>query len=267
MGREELKQVFEETKRLYTTDSVLKDSIKNSIKLQGVFLESESVTKFEDKNEKPVKIIVSQRKTLEAAEHYKGKLVCVHNFASARRAGGGVENGSTAQEECICRCSTLYPCLRSDEPYKKFYRPHNSNRDYLNNDDCIYTPDVTVFRKDDKKCSLLSKDEWYNVDVITCAAPNLRDNSLHVKMLRELHMKRLRRILDVAKAHGADVVILGAFGCGVFKNPTDIVASAYREVLKEYKYAFETIEFAVYCTPRDTSNYDTFKRYLGRQSC
>ena len=37
MGREELKQVFEETKRLYTTDSVLKDSIKNSIKLQGYF--------------------------------------------------------------------------------------------------------------------------------------------------------------------------------------------------------------------------------------
>ena len=72
----------------------------------------------------------------------------------------------------------------------------------------------------------------------------------------------MRRILDIAKERGNTVVILGAFGCGVFQNQPEVVAEAYASIVEEYRYDFEVIEFAVYCTPKDTRNYDVFKRRL-----
>lgn len=76
----------------------------------------------------------------------------------------------------------------------------------------------------------------------------------------QLHKKRMGRILDIAKYFGAQVVILGAFGCGAFQNPPSVVARAMREVVMEHKRDFQIIEFAVYCPPQDTANYDIFKR-------
>ena len=83
------------------------------------------------------------------------------------------------------------------------------------------------------------------------------------KALLELHEKRLSRILDVAAAAGNEVVILGAFGCGAFENNPEVVARAAKNVIAKYKRKFETIEFAVYCSPRDERNYEIFKRVLG----
>lgn len=68
----------------------------------------------------------------------------------------------------------------------------------------------------------------------------------------------MSRVLAIAKLMKADVVILGAFGCGVFENPPKLVAQAMYSTIKEHKYDFETIELAVYCSPRDTENYDAF---------
>lgn len=74
--------------------------------------------------------------------------MCVLNFASATNPGGGVVKGSSAQEEAICRCSTLYPNLKAERAWEKFYAPHRRARDPLHNDDCIYTPGVMVFKAD-----------------------------------------------------------------------------------------------------------------------
>lgn len=195
--------------------------------------------------------------------------------------GGGVTKGSNAQEEAICRCSTLYPCISDGRITDQFHEKHRKDLksgqlNALYNDDCIYTPNVTVFRKDTENPELLPENLWYEIDVISCAAPNLRNKpsnamnpdsgnkavSIKPSELLELHKKRMSRVLDIAKMNGAEVMILGAFGCGAFQNSPDVVARAMQGVAKDYLHSFKIIEFAVYCPPRDTKNYDVFKRTL-----
>lgn len=112
--------------------------------------------------------------------------------------------------------------------------------------------------------------------MITCAAPNLREIPGNIYNcengasaagvsnydLQIIHEKRLRRILDSAVMNHADTVILGAFGCGAFRNDPHAVASAAANVLSDYIYAFENIEFAVYCRPNDDFNYRVFNSVL-----
>lgn len=143
---------------------------------------------------------------------YAGKKVCILNFASATNPGGGVTKGSSAQEEAICRCSTLYANLKEQYAWNAFYAPHRRAHDPLHNDDCIYTPGVMVFKSDTDYPQLLPEEKWYSVNVLTCAAPNLRerpsnemnagdgDAAVHISRedLQILHEKRMRRVLEIA---------------------------------------------------------------------
>ena len=81
--------------------------------------------------------------------------------------------------------------------------------------------------------------------------------------LQALHEKRMRKVLEIAANKENDVVILGAFGCGAFCNPPLIVAQSMKNVVQEFQTCFDTIEFAVYCSPRDDSNYRVFKKIFG----
>lgn len=81
--------------------------------------------------------------------------------------------------------------------------------------------------------------------------------------LLAIHEKRFTRILDIALTNNNDVVILGAFGCGAFENNLGVVAAAAKNVVEKYIHAFRVIEFAVYCSPRDSHNYDVFSSVLG----
>ena len=229
--------------------------------------------------QKPARIIVSSKRTLEAAASYAyaGKKVCVLNFASATNPGGGVIKGSSAQEEAICRCSTLYPNLKEQHAWEKFYAPYRRDHDPLHNDDCIYTPGIVVFKSDTDYPKLMPEEKWYSVNVLTCAAPNLReqpsngmnsgdgDNTVHISReeLQALHEKRMQKILEIAWTKGNEVVILGAFGCGAFRNPPAVVAQAMKTVVQEYRMSFETIEVAVYCSTQYDTNYRIFQQVLG----
>ena len=86
---------------------------------------------------------------------------------------GGVKRGSNAQEECLCRCSGLYVCSSTQTMWDGFYS-HRQAHNPIYNDDIIYTPAVTVFKTDTEQPEIMDASDWYNVDVITCAAPNLR---------------------------------------------------------------------------------------------
>ena len=112
--------------------------------------------------------------TLQAASAYKNTKIAVHNFASATNPSSGVKRGSNAQEECLCRCSGLYFCLSTQTMWDGFYSPHRQAYNPIYNDDIIYTPAVTVFKTDTAQPEIMDASDWYDVDVITCAAPNLR---------------------------------------------------------------------------------------------
>lgn len=283
MGREENVNVFLDTEKLVKERKNLAEAVKYSTKNQILIPEymqvSDMMPAYENNKNSLARnadIIVSKKRSYEAASAYKDKKVCVHNFASATNPGGGVTKGSSAQEECLCRCSTLFFNLNTSDMWGGFYSPHRAAKNPIHNDDCIYTPDVVVFKTDTAVPKLMPESEWYKVNVVTCAAPNLRlmpSNGMNSgdgiccasvsdEELYELHVKRLKRIMDVAVAGGNEVIILGAFGCGAFENNPEVVAKASKEVATNYKNCFDVIEFAVYCSPRDEMNYNIFDRYI-----
>lgn len=277
MKREENIDIFQDTLRIFQENECLIKATKVAQENQQVIPETEILDDTRTTlYDNPATVIVSKKRSFEAASAYKDQKVCVHNFASASNPGGGVKNGANAQEECLCRCSNLYLCLKMPKLWDDFYLPHRTARNPLHNDDIIYTPGVRIIKSDTATPKLLPKSQWFDVDVITCAAPNLRerpgnsynpgDGSAPVKItdkaLLQLHEKRLRKILDVAYIKGNEIVILGAFGCGAFSNNPYVVATAAKNVIKDYLYKFKIIEFAIYCNPRDDSNYKSFMEIL-----
>lgn len=277
-------EVFEDTIKLIQENPRLQEAVQNSIDSQRLFLQKEDYHFTENKKrEKPADIVVSKKRSFEAAAVYarEGKKVCVLNFASSVNPGGGVKHGASAQEECLCRCSTLYPCLTVKRLWDGFYKPHRDLKNALYNDDCIYTPDIYVVKSDISVPERMQESDWYKVDVLTCAAPNLRNepNNLYnpgsgravtgltAEKLGELLSSRIRRIFQVAMMNDAEVLILGAFGCGAFRNPPELVAEVFGKLTGEYQKYFDTIEYAVFCRGYETENYDAFYRVFEPQKC
>ncbi len=216
-------------------------------------------------------IHVSMERSLAAAKKLKAAYpddrIGVLNFASAARPGGGVLRGAGAQEECLCRCSTLYECLNTKEMWAYYYAPNRARNDRMNTDTCIYSPDVTVCRTDTSIPQRMAEADWYKVDILTCAAPDFRMCMTPTEERQyAMHCSRARRILSTAAHHGITVLVLGAFGCGAFRNTPAAVAKAYRDVLKEYAGCFRHVEFAVYCSDRERENYTAFAEILNHEA-
>lgn len=272
-------EIFKDTEYEYRTNENLKAAVADSISNQKLILASD-VVEVDSQNGLEGKVVVSGKRTLEASEVYakQGKKVCVLNFASATNPGGGVVHGSSAQEEAICRCSTLYPCLNTKEMWNGFYGPHREADDSLYNDDCIFTPGVKVFKSDTNFPEFMQESEWWAVDVITSAAPNLRSvpsnmmnpnagskaASVTYEGLRKLLTSRIQRIFEVALRNKADVLILGAFGCGAFRNPPKLVAEFFAEFTEKYRGCFDVIEYAVFHVDHERANYEAFKNAMKR---
>lgn len=255
----ELVKAFDDTCRRCESDSRLSGSIRRS--RNTIVPESEDLGPIDRMRfERPATVTVSGRRSMEAASVHRGTRTCVLNFASYFNPGGGVREGSRAQEESLCRVSTLFFKLTEPEMAEGFYMPHRRKWTPLFTDDLIFTSGITVFKTDSLIPKEMPEQDWFDVDVITCASPDLRyDVDIDAGRLKALHEKRLRRILDVALLNGAETVILGAFGCGVFRNDPRVVASAFRSVTEDYLHAFKEIEFGVYDGPENT-NFNAFEK-------
>lgn len=102
-------EIFCGTERQYKSNAQLIKIVRESIERQIFIGKNEAVSVPAPSKSEKAHIVVSGKRSLEATEAYakQGKKVCVLNFASATNPDGGVVNGSSAQEECICR---LLPC-------------------------------------------------------------------------------------------------------------------------------------------------------------
>lgn len=266
MSREDNIKVFEDTVARFKQ---YESEIKNSNDHTQVILQGAPLALIATDDLKNLETTVIQSKTFDAARALEGNKVAVINFASATTPGGGVTKGATAQEECLCRSSTLYATLSNQRCWNEFYKPHRENLNALHNDDIIWTPDVVVFKDDDY--NLL--DEPKRISVITCAAPNLREKNVDMfnvdKPLEEmisnedlflLHVNRAKRIFKVADKKGVDVLVAGAFGCGAFKNDPEVVAKAWKLAAAEYQgNSLKKVVFAIYDGPY-SNNFEIFKK-------
>lgn len=177
------------------------------------------------------------------------------NFASARSPGGGFLSGAEAQEESIARASTLYPTLMACPSY---YDANRGSRSPLYTDNMILSPRVTVFRNDDG--SLTAKP--FDIAVLTAPAPNAgvaRKHSIPEHEIEHIMRRRVANVLAVAAASGYSALVLGAWGCGVFRNDPAFVAGCFRESLRdEYADAFEIVRFSVLDSQSNLPFYGPF---------
>ena len=261
--------VMEHTQKLCKAHSTLRGFVQRSIEMEVLYSDPKTdhyaYVKDGEPNGPTREIVFSKKRSFEAARAYLGKKIAVLNFASAVHVGGSPWTAN-AQEECLCRISTLYPCLEAKR--EDFYDVHQreikeGKMDDMGSSDIIYTPGVIVFKTDEVAPKLLAENDWYSVDVITCAAPILRGS--YDRWIYDEHMKqRIGRILSVAMANGVEVLILGAFGCGAYHNPPRIVAETFEMWLHEFR--FENVEFAIFDREdRPDSNYNIFKEVFIRR--
>ncbi len=208
--------------------------------------------------EAPMQITVANRRTLEAARELSAghKRVAALNFASAKHPGGGFLAGAQAQEESLARATGLYACLKAKF---EFYAHHRERETAAYSDRVIFSPDVPVFRDD---TGVLLESPW-TCSLITAAAVNaasIRQNESDLAgQIDELMARRARKVLAVAALHNIEALVLGAWGCGVFQNNPQHVASIFRDLLRgEFAGAFARVDFAVLDHEADAPTFAAF---------
>ncbi|MEO0593933.1 MAG: TIGR02452 family protein [Myxococcota bacterium] len=182
------------------------------------------------------------------------------NFASAKSPGGGFLSGSQAQEEALARASGLYTTLKQHMEYYDFNRALGTS---LYSDHAIYSPHVPVFRADDD--SLL--DVPYEVAMVTSPAVNagavLKNEPDRAAEIEPTMRHRIRSVLAIAARHQHRRIVLGAWGCGVFRNDPSDVALWFSEELKVFSRCFEHVAFAVLDFAAETPTFGAFHEQFG----
>lgn len=218
----------------------------------------------ERKNKTETIFEINNETTLSAASRAKldnDKVLCL-NFASAKNPGGGFLVGSQAQEESLARASNLYLSLINKMAMYEF---HRGRKDCLYSDNMIFSPEITVFRNDNDE--LL--DEPYQVSLITSPAVNagcIRQK--YNKQLSQIEPKmisRIEKVLALALSQKVETLVLGAWGCGVFGNDPEKIASYFAQFLKtdgRFENVFTKIIFAVLDNSKSEQFIKPFKKYF-----
>lgn len=174
----------------------------------------------------------------KAKETFGKGNICVLNFASYKNPGGGFLQGSRAQEECLCQSSYLYNVLREFPSYYEWNNKHLNKAMYENR--AIFSPYIMFEQGDDQEyCS-----------VITCAAPNLTPSKKYgygitAEENSKILENRIKFVLDIAAREKVDILILGAFGCGVFGQDATEVANIFMKCISNSHKYFKKVIFAI----------------------
>lgn len=183
----------------------------------------------------------------------------VLNFASAKNPGGGFLNGAMAQEESLAASSTLYPTLTAHETY---YQENRSHRSMMYLDYAIYSPNVLFFRD-----GAFQLTDCQKASVLTLPAVNMGQVILKGESEEEAKCRmrqRMKLALGIFAEQGARHLILGAYGCGVFRNDPKEVATWWKEILEEGmgKY-FDSVFYAVLDRTKEQNCINTFRSIFG----
>lgn len=192
---------------------------------------------------------VRNETTLSAAERLVVEMrldgVLCLNFASAKNPGGGFLGGSQAQEESLARSSAL---VRTLESRWEYYEVHRACGTSIYTDHMILSPYVPVFRADDG--SLL--DQPYLLSMVTSPAVNagavIKNEPERTAEIEPVMVNRISKLLRLAAARGFQHLILGAWGCGVFRNDPAMIARLFAKALQDsgtYEHKFTSVTFAV----------------------
>jgi len=174
---------------------------------------------------------VHNETTLEASERLvkqEGReKVLALNFASAKNPGGGFLGGAQAQEESLARSSGLYPTLLA---HRDYYDMNRKCGTLFYTDHMIWSPDVPVFRKDNGELI-----NYYPLAFLTSPAVNLgamrNRKGATVEGVKEAMRDRIEKVLAICFLHGHKNLVLGAWGCGVFRNDPKMIAELFAEHL------------------------------------
>ena len=211
----------------------------------------------------------------------EGKPPLVLNFANPVHPGGGVRSGARAQEEDLCRRSSLLLSLESDDA-GRYYEYNRYLDDLMSSDAMIFTPKVEVIR--DRDGALL--EDTFVVAVLTCAAPMLRYGKgvLNENEYRKLLYHRICAMLKCAVSFGYESVVLGAWGCGAFRNDANVVSDLFCKALKsglsasgiklslddggrkDARDVFSRFDFAVLDRTAEQYNFNAFYRNFARKN-
>lgn len=190
--------------------------------------------------------------------------VLVLNFANPVRPGRGVRTGAKAQEEDLCRASSLLVSLESEEA-GSYYSYNKSQDSSWGSDAVMITPEVEIIK--DEYGNLL--DESVVVAVMTCAAPLTKQglDAERGKQYEDMLFQRIMGMLKVAAYSGYQMLVLGAFGCGVYGNDAHLVSDLFYRALKEFRFDgmvakdfFRRVDFAVWDHSPTQYNYKEFSR-------
>jgi uncharacterized protein (TIGR02452 family) len=188
--------------------------------------------------------------------------VAALNFASAKNPGGGFQSGAQAQEESLARSSALYA---SQLVALAFYETHRASRSLLYSDAMIASPGCPVFRDDDG--TLL--DAPYRAHFITAAAPNAgaiaQQRHDELPLIESTLRRRAELVLALAASQGWRRLVLGAWGCGVFRNDPRMVAEIFNTLLRGDVWSgrFEHVVFSVLDTSPAGATYRAFRDEMG----
>lgn len=202
---------------------------------------------------------VVHQDSIDCALEYRkrGLKVLVLNMASDKTPGGGVRTGASAQEECLFRRSDYFRHLHTGLTYSD----KSIDLYPLEERIMVINPNVTVIR--DSSYNMLDPSEFQTLDFIAISGirnPRLKPDGDMTEEDKELLRDKITQMLQAGLFYGYDVLVLGALGCGAFRNPPDIVAQLFHEQIKlfkeKYPYAFEEIVFAVLTLKTD--NFQIF---------
>lgn len=210
-----------------------------------------------EKNPSPTEIVVNGLTTLDAARSLAAEgeedIFCL-NFASGCNPGGGFLNGSQAQEESIARASAIHPCQNTNEARELYYNANREAKAPFYTETMIYSPQVPVFKNEDG----IYMEKPLSLSILTAPAVNAsvwknkKSPVLSGDKLQQIEnamKQRVAKVLAIANHHHHDVLVLGAWGCGVFSQDPADVARWFRQALQ--KYQFRRVIFAVYSPSRE----------------